>query len=183
MLNQQQRMTLLRIARQAIECAAEGKAEQAPQSADDPELARAAAAFVTVEGPEGLRGCIGTLEPSLPLYLTISEMAYAAACRDPRFMPVAPAELDRLHIDISVLSPLEPIAPEKVQPGLHGLMVRQGFRSGCLLPQVAPRYGWSREEFLSQTCLKAGLPPDAWEHGAEVYAFTAEVFGAPLKDV
>ncbi len=183
MLNQEQQATLLKVARQAVEAAAQGKPEKRPEPVSAPELQRPGGAFVTLEGPDGLRGCIGTLQPSLPLYQTVAEMGYAAACRDPRFPPVSARELATLHLEISVLSPLERISPEQVQPGVHGLVVRQGFRSGCLLPQVATKYGWGREEFLSQTCLKAGLPPDAWEHGAEIEAFTAQVFGARLQDI
>jgi len=181
MLSEQQRGTLLDIARRSIQAAANAEPEPRPEAPADPALASPGAAFVTIEGPLGLRGCIGLLEPTVPLYLTIAEMAYAAACRDPRFPPLQPSELPDLHIEISVLSPLQPILPDEVEPGKHGLVIRQGFRSGALLPQVASKYGWSREEFLCQTCLKAGLPSDAWRHGAEILAFTAEVFGAPFQ--
>jgi len=183
MLKEEQRAALLKIAKRAVEAAAYGKSEGKPEPSDDPDLQRPCAAFVTLEGPEGLRGCIGTLQASSPLCSTVAEMGYAAACRDPRFLPITPEELPSLHMEISVLSPLQRIAADQVQPGVHGLVIRQGLRSGALLPQVAPKYGWGREEFLSQTCIKAGLAPEAWERGAEIHAFTAEVFGAPLHDI
>jgi AmmeMemoRadiSam system protein A len=96
---------------------------------------------------------------------------------DPRFPPVTPAEAPHLKIGISVLSPLQPIRPEEVVVGRHGLVVTQGNRRGLLLPQVPIEWKWDRETFLSQTCLKAGLPADAWQHGAQLQGFTAEVFG------
>jgi hypothetical protein len=90
---------------------------------------------------------------------------------------VTPAEAAHLKIEISVLSPLQPVRPEEAIVGQHGLVVTQGNRRGLLLPQVPIEWQWDRETFLAQTCLKAGLPPDAWQHGAQLQAFTAEVFG------
>jgi AmmeMemoRadiSam system protein A len=111
------------------------------------------------------------------LYRTVAEAARAAAFDDPRFQPVTPEEAPNLKVEISVLSALQPIVPEDVVVGKHGLVVIQGSRRGLLLPQVPVEWGWDRETFLSQTSVKAGLTPDAWRQGAELQAFTAEVFG------
>ena len=92
-------------------------------------------------------------------------------------MPVTLDELDKLQIEISVLSPMFAIAPEDVVVGRHGLMISYEGRRGILLPQVAPEWGWDRETFLAQTCRKAGLPMDQWRRSAKLEAFTAEVFG------
>src|SRR5208283_1627329 len=110
-------------------------------------------------------------------YVSVAETARAAAFEDPRFEPVTPSEAPRLTIEISVLSPLQSIRPEDVVIGKHGLVITQGQRRGLLLPQVPIEWDWDRETFLAQTCLKAGLPPKAWQQGAELQAFTAEVFG------
>jgi AmmeMemoRadiSam system protein A len=115
--------------------------------------------------------------PLYPLYRTIADTATAAAFRDPRFAPVTVDELAELQIEISVLSLMAPIKPEEVEVGRHGLMVTFGHARGLLLPQVPLEWGWNREKFLSETCRKANLPADAWEHGARLEAFTAEVFG------
>ena len=99
---------------------------------------------------------------------------------DPRFAPVSPAELEGISIDISVLGPLEPIdprIPDSIVIGRHGLVVEQGRHRGLLLPQVAPEWGWTTNQFLAQTCVKAGLSRDAWQRGASVFRFEADVFG------
>ena len=134
-------------------------------------------AFTTLHLRGHLRGCIGYVFATQSLYRTVAETARAAAFDDPRFHPVTAEEAPELKIEISVLSPLRPIKPEEVVVGKHGLVVTQGNRRGLLLPQVPVEWNWDRETFLSQTCLKAGLAPDAWLHDAEVQAFTAEVFG------
>ncbi len=117
--------------------------------------------------------------PTQSLYATVAESAAAAALDDPRFEPVTPAEAPHLKIEISVLSPLQTIRPEDVVVGQHGLVVTQGNRRGLLLPQVPIEWNWDRETFLAQTCLKAGLPADAWTRAAQLQAFTAEVFAEP----
>jgi AmmeMemoRadiSam system protein A len=117
------------------------------------------------------------VEPAGPLSDTLARCAAAAALEDPRFPPVGPQEIPELEIELSLLSRPEPVMPEQIEPGRHGLLVRQGFRSGLLLPQVAARYAWSAQRFLEETCIKAGLERDAWRDPAtRVYAFTAEVF-------
>jgi len=140
-------------------------------------LAAPGAAFVTLTKNARLRGCIGFTDPVAPLYKVVQECAVAAATEDPRFPPVSQPELPSLRIEISVLTPLFPIKPEEVEVGMHGLMVTQGRMQGLLLPQVPVEWGWDRETFIDQTCVKAGLPPSAWRHGATLRGFTAEVFG------
>jgi AmmeMemoRadiSam system protein A len=139
-------------------------------------LAEFRGAFTTLHLSGKLRGCIGYVFPTQPLYQTVAETARSAAFEDPRFEPVTLPEARLLQIEISVLSPLQTIAPEGVVVGRHGLVVTKGNRRGLLLPQVPVEWEWDRETFLSETCLKAGLPADAWLHDVEVQAFTAEVF-------
>jgi AmmeMemoRadiSam system protein A len=134
--------------------------------------------FVTVKKRGQLRGCIGYTRGVKPLYKIVGEMAVAAAFHDPRFTPVTEAELSDLEIEISVLTPLKRIKDvEEIEVGKHGLLIEKGFRSGLLLPQVATEYGWDRKAFLEHTCLKAGLPRDAWKDGkTSICTFSAEVF-------
>lgn len=175
-LTRSEKEELLGIARRAAD--AYVKEGRMPDEAPGAEKLKApGAAFVTLTEEGRLRGCIGYTEATAPLYRTVQECAVAAATEDPRFPPVTPKEVRRLRIEISVLTPLLPIRPEEVDVGTHGLLVRRGRRRGLLLPQVAAEYGWDRKTFLSQACLKAGLPKDDWERGAEIYSFTAEVFG------
>ncbi len=124
-----------------------------------------------------LCGCIGQVVPSDSLAVTVARCAVGAAAKDPRFRPVCPEELAELEIELSVLSPLQPIEPEAVEAGQHGLMVVRDYHRGVLLPQVATEHRWTRERLLEETCRKAGLPPDAWkEPGTQILAFTAEIF-------
>lgn len=171
-----ERAELLRIARRATAAGAAG--ERVPEEESPAERLRdPGAAFVTLTRGGRLRGCIGFTEAVEPLYRTVQMCAVAAATEDPRFPPVTPREVDDLRLEISVLTPMVPIRPEEVTVGLHGLMIRKGGRRGLLLPQVATEHGWDRLTFLSQLCVKAGLPGHAWEKGAELFAFSAEVFG------
>jgi uncharacterized protein (TIGR00296 family) len=94
---------------------------------------------------------------------------------------VAPVELPSLRIEISILSPLRDVAPQEVEVGRHGLLISRGAQRGLLLPQVAVEWDWDREQFLEETCLKAGLPGDAWKHGARIQAFTAQILKEPSK--
>ncbi|MFI5342510.1 MAG: AmmeMemoRadiSam system protein A, partial [Candidatus Methylomirabilales bacterium] len=143
----------------------------------DSTLQAPSAAFVTIMCEEELRGCIGYVEPIKPLAEAVAHCAAAAATDDPRFPPVTPDELSRLRVEVSILSPLRPIAdPQEIRVGTHGLFITQAVRHGLLLPQVATEFGWDRETFLRQTCLKAGLPGDAWKHGAEIQVFTVDHF-------
>jgi AmmeMemoRadiSam system protein A len=140
-------------------------------------LAEMRGAFTTLHLNGKLRGCIGYVAPTNSLFHTVAETARSAAFDDPRFTPVTAEEVADLEIEISVLSPLRPIRPEEIVVGRHGLVIRKGLRRGLLLPQVPVEWRWNRETFLAQTCKKAGLAMDAWEQGAEIQAFTAEVFG------
>ncbi len=135
-------------------------------------------AFVSLHIDDNLRGCIGYISAVKPLAETVKEMAECAAFSDPRFPSLAPEELEKVEIEISVLSPFEKIADlDKIKVGTHGILVRRGLQSGLLLPQVATEYDWDREQFLSHTCQKAGLPPSAWRSGnLEVEIFSAVVF-------
>ncbi len=176
-----ERGLLLRLAHYSIEAALEER--DLDLTAPSEHLAEFRGAFTTLHLDGRLRGCIGYVFPTQPLYQTVAETAKAAAFDDPRFSPVTLAESAALKIEISVLSPLRPVAPEEVVVGSHGLVVRQGNRRGLLLPQVPVEWDWDRETFLSQTCLKAGLDPDAWQHGAELQVFTAEVFGEEKEPI
>ncbi len=177
MLSDACRARLLEIARLSIDQYV--KYRKKPRlEVKEPELLELGAAFVTLTHKGQLRGCIGYTEAFKPLYQTILDCAISAATGDPRFLPVTPDELMEIDIEISVLSPLKKVDDiEEIQVGHHGLMIEKGFRKGLLLPQVATEYGWDREAFLEHTCLKAGLPPDAWRKGAKIYLFSAEIFG------
>jgi AmmeMemoRadiSam system protein A len=135
-------------------------------------------AFVTLTLRGRLRGCIGHIMGDAPLFETIGEMAEAAAFGDPRFPPLSTREFADVTIEISILSPLIPCPdPNLVEVGRHGLLVSRGGQSGLLLPQVPVEWGWDREQFLDQTCVKAGLRPGCWKlPDTTLYWFEAEVF-------
>ena len=176
MFTETQKRALVALARDAVHGAVGGPRADIPAS-DFPD---ASGAFVTLKRAGRLRGCIGTLECRRPLAEEVARVAVSAALEDPRFTPLTAAELDGLAVEVSVLGPLEPIDPRDPAPfeiGRHGLVVEAGRRRGLLLPQVATEWGWDRQAFLAQTCVKAGLPADAWRHGAQVYRFEAMVFG------
>ena len=175
-LDASQRKYLLGIARRALDMYL-GAGKIPSEEGARGKLAAPGAAFVTLTKNGRLRGCIGYTEAVAPLFKVVQECAVAAATEDPRFPPVSPDELSSLRVEISVLTPLVLIRPEEVEVGRHGLMIAQGRRRGLLLPQVPVEWGWDRETFLDQTCVKAGLPPSAWRQGATLWAFTAEVFG------
>jgi AmmeMemoRadiSam system protein A len=168
---------LLQIARSAISAEVAG-ATSAPSEAD-PDLP-GRGVFITLRKFGDLRGCIGTFTPQGNLSDTVRAMA-ASAAHDPRFvqMPIREAELGDITIEVSVLSPLQPIAnPLELEAGVHGIYVRRGVQSGCFLPDVATERAWDAETFLSICCeQKAGLEPDAWRTpGTEVFVFTVEKF-------
>jgi uncharacterized protein len=126
--------------------------------------------------PKQLRGCVGYVLPSCPVYRAVAETARAAAFDDHRFRPVTIEEAPILEIELSILSPPRAVQPDEIEVGRHGLVISQHGHRGLLLPQVPVEHGWDRLTFLEQTCRKAGLPLDAWKHGANIEAFTAEVF-------
>lgn len=135
--------------------------------------------FITLKSGGNLRGCIGTVEPVFTIEKGICEMAEGAATRDPRFPPITAEELDKISIEISILTPLEEISgPSEIEVGTHGLIVEFGQFKGLLLPQVAVEEKWDENQFLNYTCQKAGLPKDTWKAGnCKIFRFTATVFG------
>jgi AmmeMemoRadiSam system protein B/AmmeMemoRadiSam system protein A len=148
--------------------------EYKPESGN---LLQKSGAFVTLKKQGQLRGCIGFIEPVLPLHRAVMEASVYAACRDSRFLPVSRDELDAIEIEISVLSPLKKIVnPDMVTVGKHGLVIEKDGKRGLLLPQVAVENNWTREAFLESVCLKAGLPKNAWQSGADIFVFEALVF-------
>ena len=173
--SREERDILLHLAHRAVDSAFDGS--ELDFDPPTPHLAELRGTFTTLHLHGKLRGCIGYVIPTHSLYRTVAETARAAAFDDPRFRPVMAEEAPELKVEISVLSLLQPIRPQEVQIGIHGLLISYGGRRGLLLPQVPVEWGWDRETFLAQTCLKAGLPPDAWLQRADLQAFTAEVFG------
>lgn len=176
-LNEKEKSDLLKLARLALEKHVRERKtpEFTPESTN---LETKCGAFVTLHKLGELRGCVGYIEAYKPLYQTIIEMAQSASTRDSRFDPVTPDELGDIDIELSVLSPLEKLTDfSKIIIGRHGLVVRQGYYSGLLLPQVAVEWKMDAQTFLEQTCQKAGLPSDAYKRGAEVYYYSAQVFG------
>jgi AmmeMemoRadiSam system protein A len=134
-------------------------------------------AFVTLHVRDRLRGCIGIIEAQQPLGEVIVHCSLSAALQDPRFPPLSAEEVLDLVIEISLLSPPEPILPENIEIGKHGLLISSGGQRGLLLPQVALEHRLTRDSFLEETCRKAGLNRDAWrEASTELFAFTCEVF-------
>jgi AmmeMemoRadiSam system protein A len=133
--------------------------------------------FVTLHLHNRLQGCIGVIEAKEPLGEAIARCAASAALEDPRFAPMKTEQLGELSIEISLLSVPEPIAPESIEIGRHGLFVRLHAQRGLLLPQVAMEHRLTREQFLEETCRKAGLPREAWRDSeARLFGFTCEVF-------
>lgn len=182
MLTDDEKAELLRRARLAAARALglpDGRRELPPAEG---RLAEDGAAFVTWKRDGRLRGCIGSVEAWRPLAEDVEKNAVAALLHDPRFAPAKPADLAKLRIDLSVMTPLEEVSDplREIEIGVHGIVAQKGQRSGLLLPQVAPEWGWDVPTLLSQVCLKAGLPEDAWRAGsppATIYRFSAEVFG------
>ena len=176
-LNNDDKKLLLDLAREAITVTVRtGRLTNREVTATH--LLAAQGCFVTIKRQGALRGCIGNFSSEKPLYQLVQEMAVSAATRDPRFYPMKENDLVDFDLEISVLSPLTKIAaPEEVVVGTHGLYLEKNFSRGVLLPQVPVEQGWDRETFLCQTALKAGLKKDDWKEGADLYVFTAQVFG------
>jgi len=165
---------LLDLARATVVASVRGERLPAPPAL--PELSARRGVFVSLHRDGDLRGCLGHMDDDLPVAEAVRRMAVASARDDPRFPPVAPDELERLEVEVSVLSPTVRIRPEDVVPGRDGLVVRRGPRTGVLLPQVAIEQGWDREAFLRGVCRKALLPAEAWrDPGTELSAFRAQV--------
>jgi AmmeMemoRadiSam system protein A len=183
-LTSEEKQVLLRLARSAIERAARGEGPP-PIHTDDltPRLCQTAASFVTLTIQGDLRGCIGALEPSMPLIEDVREHAAAAALDDPRFMPVRPDELERIEIEVSRLT--LPVALDyadaadllnKLRPGIDGVILREGRRRATFLPQVWEKIP-DKAAFLDQLCAKMGAAPDAWrQRHLEVLTYQVEEF-------
>jgi AmmeMemoRadiSam system protein A len=176
MTTDEDRHRLLQLARDAIAAHVTGSPE--PRAEVAGVFARPGGAFVTIHNRGELRGCIGHIEATEPLGVVVPQCAVAACSTDPRFPSVSASELAEIDLELSLLGPLERIAgPADIEVGRHGLVVSRGWRRGLLLPQVATEWRWDAPTFLAHTCQKAGLPPDAWQHGADLWRFDAEVFG------
>lgn len=178
-LNTSQQNALLALARTTI-----AESLKIPGARTEPDLSddvykNKCGAFVTLHIRGRLRGCIGYIQGVKPIPETIIDMARASAFKDPRFPPLRAEEYEAIDIEISVLSPIEPVTDvKKIVVGRDGLIISRGFNSGLLLPQVPTEQGWDLETFLQQTCYKAGLPPAAWrEKGTKIEKFSAQVFG------
>jgi AmmeMemoRadiSam system protein A len=178
-----ERTQLLNLAHQSILSALEPGPQQRPEQGEIPleppttHLAELRGVFTSLYLRGALRGCVGYPFPTTSLYRAVAETARAAAFEDNRFDPVTLDEVPSLQIELSVLSSPRPIVADAVEVGRHGLLISASGLRGLLLPQVAVERGWNRITFLEQTCRKAGLPLDAWQRGATLEAFTAEVFG------
>lgn len=169
--------TLLELARQTIIAKVNRQPLPAPEN-PPPALNVHSGCFVTIKRQGQLRGCIGNFVSQQPLWQTVQEMAVSASTGDPRFHPMQVSELADFSLEISVLSPLQQIRDiSEIQVGIHGIYIVKGTARGVLLPQVATDYNWDRDTFLRQTCRKAGLPDNAWQAGADIYIFSADVFG------
>ena len=171
----EERSLLLRLAHDSISSALELR--EISVDAPTPHLAEPRGAFSSLYLGDELRGCVGYVLPTCTVYRAVAETARAAAFDDNRFPPVRKDEAPHLAIELSILSPPQAIQPEEIEVGRHGLLISQHGRRGLLLPQVPIEHDWDRSTFLEQTCRKAGLPLDAWQKGATIEAFTAEVFG------
>jgi AmmeMemoRadiSam system protein A len=177
-LTEAEKKELLGLARRTIELwIKEGRRPPLPALTEG--LAAKAGAFVTIRKDGMLRGCIGHIIGTRSIAETVQEMAIAAATEDPRFPRLDESELGDIDIEISILSPIREVKDiSEIEVGRDGLIITKGYYRGLLLPQVAVEYGWDREEFLENTCYKAGLPPDAWrDEDAKIEAFSALVFG------
>lgn len=177
-LNTHEQQVLLAIARQAIIHGVKTGQEYV-EPREEKVLNQRNGCFVTIKQNGQLRGCIGNFQSELPLFKEVAQMAQASAAKDPRFYPLKDNDLDNFTLEISVLSPLQKIETiEEIEVGRHGIYIEKSFYRGVLLPQVALEHSWDRLTFLKQTCIKAGLPTDAWQaEDADIYIFSAQVFG------
>lgn len=176
-LNKEEKKKLISIARTSILEAVTGESQAAIQ-VNEARLKEKSGAFVTIKKHSQLRGCIGYIQAVKPLHETVKDVAKSAAINDYRFSPVSKGELGDIELEISVLTPLKRISDVKeIEVGKHGLVMKRGFNSGLLLPQVPTEHNWDKQTFLEHTCLKAGLSKDSWkDESTEIYIFSAEVF-------
>ncbi|RLI05469.1 TIGR00296 family protein [Candidatus Bathyarchaeota archaeon] len=187
-LTDEEGIFLVKLARESIVEYLKTKRKKEPPSETPEKLKVKCGVFVTLNtvtgGKKNLRGCIGYPEPILPLVEATIDSAINSAVGDPRFPPVSLEEMNQVVVEVSVLTPLQLIKvekpqeyPKKIKVGVDGLVVEHGWNKGLLLPQVPVEWGWSEEEFLSNCCLKAGLPPDFWLlPKTKVYKFQAIIF-------
>ena len=141
----------------------------------NPKFKSDGAVFVTIKEKGVLRGCIGNIQPVMPLYQSVIKNAVAACSADPRFSPMTGGELRDMEVEVSILSPLRRLKDVRdIRVGKHGLVIRKDGRSGVFLPQVATEFGWDRETLLEKLCMKAGMPAGSWKN-ADLYTFTAEI--------
>lgn len=177
-LTHPERVLLVDIARAAIlNRLTHSSTHGADESTLTDTLKQPSGAFVSLHIGDELRGCIGSIYAEEPLAEIVAHMAVQAATQDPRFAPMMASDLAKVDIEISVLSELSMISSDQVQVGQHGLLISKGSRRGLLLPQVPAQYDWTQEQFLSQLCLKAGLPDKTWlEPECRLQMFTADVF-------
>lgn len=178
MLTEEQGHTLLDIARKNILHYLETR-HMLPVKENPPIFAEKKGIFITLKKHETLRGCVGFTDPVYPLINALLEASVSAAVRDPRFPPVTKKEMDKISLEITVLSPPEKIEPfpENITIGEDGLVVEKGMFKGVLLPQVPVEWEWEAEEFLCQACMKAGLSPDCWlDEETTIYTFQGQIF-------
>ena len=178
------RDALLALARQTVSAVANGTPLPERPGNGSAAIDSLQGAFVTLHQHGSLRGCVGIIEGIKPLWRSVRDAAVSASTRDPRFPAVQPEEVANLHIEISALSPLQPVRSlDDIVVGTHGLLVDNGRHSGLLLPQVPLEWGWDRDTFVRHTLRKAGLPPDALEDPAlELFIFSADIFSEPEPD-
>jgi AmmeMemoRadiSam system protein A len=172
--SKEERRLLLELARNSIASSLQGAYAQVEIPSGH--LGESRGVFTTLKIAKKLRGCVGQPFPNEPLVSAVAGTAIGAAMRDPRFPALRLADLPRVEISLSVLSPIFPIALDDIEMGRHGLLVSFGAQRGLLLPEVPVYMGWDLRTFLEQTCHKSGLASDAWRNGATVEAFTTEGF-------
>jgi len=181
-LNGRDKNELLALARRSVEYAVREKKVYEPNESSSEALNQERGAFVTLTKSGEFRGCIGYTSAVKPLYMTVRDTATLAALRDQRFPPVSARELSQLEYEISVLSPLRRVSDiRQIKVGQHGLLMKNGDREGLLLPQVPVEQKWDRQEFLDQTCVKAGMSFGCWkDENTDIFLFTAVVFGEKM---
>ncbi len=178
MLTEEQGQRLIQIARENIIYYLKNR-QMLSEDDTFPEFQEKRGVFVTLKKHETLRGCIGYPEPIYPLINALLDSSISAAVRDPRFPPVTAEEMNDITVEVTVLTKPQKIDPDpqNVTIGEDGLMVEKGMFKGILLPQVPVEWEWNAEEFLCQTCIKAGLPPDCWLDGDTImYKFQGQIF-------
>ncbi|MGE4267780.1 MAG: AmmeMemoRadiSam system protein A [Deferribacterales bacterium] len=175
-ISREGKLFLLKTARNSIKDKLYGSAADCGETPED--LDFRSGCFVTIHLRKRLRGCIGNFRDDIGIVENVKDMARQAAFADPRFGPVSKDEFAMCELEISVLSPMIPAAAEEIKVGRDGIYIIKGYNRGVLLPQVAKEHYWDRETFLEQTCVKAGLPQDAYkDKDTTIFRFEALVFG------